>query len=112
MNATPGADVSARVATLIDRRHGGDRLTAARQLGVEPALVAGLLSGDWRQFSLDALAAVVRSYGVSVCWLLSTSVSAAPTTAAGAPVRRPCPPGASGIAERRMRPAQARQGGR
>jgi hypothetical protein len=109
--------VSARVATLIERRHGGDRRAAARRLGVEPALVAGLLSGDWCQFSLDAMAALVRSYGVSVRWLLAAPVgaaptTAAPTTAARAPVRRPCPPAASGIAERRIRAAHVRQGGR
>lgn len=122
MNATSGAEVSARVATLIERRHGGDRRAAARRLCVEPALVAGLLSGDWCHFSLDAIAALVRSYGVSVRWLLAAPVGAAPTTtapktaaprtAARTPVRRSFPPAASGIAERRIRAVQVRQGGR
>lgn len=67
------SDVSARVEALIGRRHGGDRRAAARHLGIEPERLAGLLSGDWRRFSLDALAALVRGYGVRVEWLLAST---------------------------------------
>jgi hypothetical protein len=58
------------VQTLIARHHGGDPGAAARRIGIEPALLTELLSGDWGRFSLDALAAVVGRHPVSIEWLL------------------------------------------
>jgi hypothetical protein len=68
----PAANVSARVEELIDQHDGGDRLTAARRLGLDPDHLTGLLSGDWRRFSLDALAALLRGYSVSLDSLLAS----------------------------------------
>jgi hypothetical protein len=65
-------DVSARIDGLIERYHGGDHRLAARRLGIDPTLLAGLLSGDWRHFSLDAIAAVIRTHGVTIDWLLGS----------------------------------------
>lgn len=65
--------MSARVDGLIVRYHGGDRGLAARRLGIKPELLTGLLSGDWRQFSLDALVAVIRAHGVTIDWLLGSA---------------------------------------
>jgi hypothetical protein len=66
------SNVSARVGELIERNDGGDHETAARRLGIAPDRLAGLLSGDWRRFSLDALAAMVRGYSVSLDSLLAS----------------------------------------
>ena len=63
--------ISARVRQLIELHHHGDANAAARRLGVAPAQLGDLLSGDWRRFSLDALAALVPTYGISVAWLLT-----------------------------------------
>lgn len=68
-----GAEVSARVGTLVARYHTGDRALAARRLGIEPELLSGLLSGDWRRFSLEALVAVIRAHGVTIDWLLGST---------------------------------------
>ena len=76
MSAKLALDVSARVKSLIDVRNGGDRRAAAYALGLDAECVAGLLSGDWHRFSLDALAALVTRYGVSIAWLLSPSSTA------------------------------------
>jgi hypothetical protein len=38
------------------------------------------MSGDWRQFSLDALVAVIRTYDVSIDWLLGSTVAGRQTT--------------------------------
>ena len=65
--------MSGRVDGLIARYHGGDRELAARRLGIKPELLTGLLSGDWRQFSLDGLVAVIRTHGVSIDWLLGST---------------------------------------
>ena len=73
MRFIPAANVSARVEELIERHDGGNRDTAARRLGIAPERLAGMLSGDWRRFSLDALAALVRGYSVSTDALLATS---------------------------------------
>jgi hypothetical protein len=62
--------VSARVETLIARHHAGDPTAAAARIGIEPERLTGLLSGDWRLFSLDALAAVAWQHPVSIAWLL------------------------------------------
>jgi hypothetical protein len=61
------------VEELIERHDGGNRDTAARRLGIAPERIAGMLSGDWHRFSLDALAALVRGYSVSTDSLLATS---------------------------------------
>lgn len=93
MAAHLAAHLSARVAALIALHHGGDRRAAARRLGIAPDCLAGILSGDWRRFSLDALAALVRGYGIGVDWLL---VSTADSQDAG-----------TDDARRRRRPARA-----
>jgi hypothetical protein len=80
VNAIPGFNVSAQVEELIDRQDAGNRESAARRLGITPDRLAGLLSGDWQKFSLEALAAVVRGYSVSLESLLAPL-----TVAAGAP---------------------------
>jgi hypothetical protein len=65
LRKSSAAEVSARVEGLI-------------------VLPCGLLSGDWRHFSLDALAAVIRIHGVTIDWLLgSASGSWAETTHRG-----------------------------
>jgi hypothetical protein len=64
-------DISARVTTLIMRHHNGDRTAAASLIGMAPEQLAGLLSGDWMRFSLGDLALVVRTYDVSITWLLT-----------------------------------------
>lgn len=79
MTMTLGSAVSARVKSLIDRHHRGNRLAAAQTLGVNPEQLAGLLSGDWMRFSLDALAALVCHYDVSVDWLLALPIGDAGT---------------------------------
>jgi hypothetical protein len=65
--------VSARIDGLIARHHGGDNALAARRFGIDPKLLAGILSGDWSQFSLDALVAIIRTHGVTIDWLLGTA---------------------------------------
>jgi hypothetical protein len=73
LRKSSAAEVSARVDRLIERHYGGDRALAARRLGISPELMGGLLSGDWRQFSLDALVAVIRTHGVTIDWLLGSA---------------------------------------
>ena len=80
------SDVSARIEALVARYDGGDRLAAARRLGIEPERLAGLLSGDWSRFSLDALAALMLGYGVRVESLLAPP--RAPATAAARTLAR------------------------
>jgi hypothetical protein len=70
---TLASNLSARVHALITHHHAGDRRAAAEQLGIEPDTLAGLLTGDWRQFSLAALAVIVRVYNVSPAWLLAAA---------------------------------------
>ena len=77
MNTIPASNVSARVEELIARHDGGDRDTAAQRLGINPDRLAGLLSGDWRRFSLEALAAAVRGYSVSIEALLAPAAAGA-----------------------------------
>jgi hypothetical protein len=79
--------VSARVDTLIVRYHNGDSALAARRLGIKPELLLGLLSGDWRQFSLDALVAVIRTHGVTIDWLLGSTTASRDGDVPGAPLR-------------------------
>lgn len=81
-------NVSARVDLLIERHHGGDRFAAAHALGIAPEGLAGMLSGDWREFTLDVLAALVLGHGVTVPWLLGLDPGAATA-------RDPSPSGAS-----------------
>lgn len=71
MTAIQASDVSARIEALVARYDGGDRHAAARRLGIEPERLAGLMSGDWSRFSLDALAALMVGYGVRVETLLA-----------------------------------------
>jgi hypothetical protein len=78
VRAPQASRVSARVALLIARHHGGDRRAAARTLGIAPEGLAGLLSGDWCRFSLDDLAALIRGHDVSVGWLLGSEQAARP----------------------------------
>lgn len=85
MRQSSGTEVSARVKTLIERYDGDDRGLAARHLGVKRELLDGLLTGDWRQFSLDALVAVIYTYGVTIDWLLGSSVSTWEAAAPGPP---------------------------
>jgi hypothetical protein len=73
LRTSSGPEVSARVRGLIERRDGGNRAIAAIRLGIKPDLLDGLLSGDWRQFSLDALVAVIRAHGVTIDWLLGST---------------------------------------
>jgi hypothetical protein len=73
LRKSSAAEVSERVERLIDRHHGGDTGLAARRLGISSELLAGLLSSDWRQFSLDALVAVIRTHGVTIDWLLGST---------------------------------------
>jgi hypothetical protein len=70
MEGPRATEVSARIALLIARHHRGDRNAAAVSLGISAGSLTDLLSGDWRRFSLDALAALVRRHRVSVGWLL------------------------------------------
>jgi len=72
-------NVSGRVGMLIERHHGGDHGAAARALGIAPEGLAGMLSGDWREFTLDALAALVLGHGVTVPWLLGLDACAVTT---------------------------------
>jgi hypothetical protein len=71
MRRTCAARLSARIESLIDRQDGGDRIAAARRVGLGRERLEGLLSGDWRRFSLDGLTALVQGYGISVDWLLA-----------------------------------------
>jgi hypothetical protein len=66
-----GTRIGARIDALVQQYDGGDRSAAARRLGIEPEHLAGLLSGDWRRFTLDALAALVHGYSISLNWLLA-----------------------------------------
>jgi hypothetical protein len=66
MNVISAGSVSTRIARLIESHDGGDRETAGRRMGMAPERLDGLLSGDWRRFSLEALAQVVQGYGVSI----------------------------------------------
>jgi hypothetical protein len=70
---TPASNLSARVFALIAHHHAGDSHVAAHELGIEPDTLAGLLTGDWRQFSLAALAVIVRAYDVTPAWLLAAT---------------------------------------
>jgi hypothetical protein len=53
------------------------RAIGARPPGIAPDRLAGLLSGDWRRFSLEALAAAVRGYSISLEALLAPAAAGA-----------------------------------
>jgi hypothetical protein len=80
LTAILASDVSARIEALVARYDGGDRHAAARRLGVQPDRLAGLMSGDWSRFSLDALAALTLGYGVRVESLFAPPLSSRPAT--------------------------------
>lgn len=92
MDATLASNVSARVKALIAHHDGGDARAAARALGLDPDRLAGLLSGDWDRFSLDALAALVRGYGVSPGWLLTSGIAPEPTSSSHRRASTSAPP--------------------
>lgn len=75
MPAILASNVSARIEALILRHDGGDREAAARRLGLDAERLTGLLSGDWRRFSLDGFAAAVRGYGVTLDSLITSAGS-------------------------------------
>jgi len=90
MGGTCAARLSARIEALIDLQDGGDRIAAARRLGLRRERLEGLLSGDWRRFSLDGLTALVQGYGVSLDWLLAPiGGRRAPITAGHSGTRSP-----------------------
>ena len=66
MHVISAGSLSACIESLIEHHDGGDRENAGRRLGIPPDRLDGLLSGDWRRFSLEALAQVVQGYGVSI----------------------------------------------
>ena len=66
MHIISARNVSAWMERLIESYDGGDRETAGRRLGIAPDQLDGLLSGDWRRFSLEPLARLVQGYGVSI----------------------------------------------
>jgi transcriptional regulator with XRE-family HTH domain len=66
MHVISAGNLSARIERLIESYDGGDRETAGRRLGIAPDRLDGLLSGDWRRFSLEALARLVQGYGVPI----------------------------------------------
>jgi hypothetical protein len=78
MHVISAGTVSTRIARLIDSHDGGDRETAGRRLGIAPERLDGLLSGDWRRFSLEALAKVVQGYSVSIDELIGFPPREAP----------------------------------
>lgn len=66
MHVISAGSLSASIESLIEHHDGGDRQNAGRRLGIAPDRLDGLLSGDWRRFSLESLAQVVQGYGVSI----------------------------------------------
>ena len=56
--------VSERIERLIAQYDGGDHQSAGRRLGIGAERLQALLSGDWRRFSLEDLALLVRGYSV------------------------------------------------
>lgn len=81
MAAILASNVSARIEELIARHDGGNRRAAARRLGIDRECLAGILSGDWGRFTLDAFAALVRGYGVSLESLIAEEGRATQTVA-------------------------------
>ena len=73
MPVISAGSLSAHIESLIESHDGGDRDTAGRRLGIAPVRLDGLLSGDWRRFSLEALAQLVQGYGLSIDELFAFS---------------------------------------
>ena len=73
MHAISAGSLSARIKWLIETHDGGDTEPAGRRLGIGPDRLDGLLSGDWRRFSLEALARVVQGYRISIDELFAFS---------------------------------------
>lgn len=65
------ACIAARVRMLVERHDGGDIRAAAARLGVPTVVLEDMLTGEWSRMRADVLAAVVRTYGVAVDWLIS-----------------------------------------
>jgi hypothetical protein len=63
--------LAARVQGLIHARFGGDVSAAARELGVAEKDVRDIVERATDHPSLDALAAIVRRFGIDACWLLT-----------------------------------------
>ncbi len=83
------SDVSARVETLIAIYENGNKRATARRLRIDLTQLTRMLSGDWRQFSLDTLGALVLTYGVSIDWLLALQPEARPAPRRSAVTWRP-----------------------
>jgi hypothetical protein len=66
MHVISAGSLSARIKWLIETYDAGDREAAGRRLGIARDRLDGLLSGDWRRFSLEALARLVQGYRVSI----------------------------------------------
>lgn len=78
MHVISAGNVSTRIARLIESHDGGDRETAGHRLGIAPERLDGLLSGDWRRFSLEALAQVIQGYGIPIDELFAFAPAQAP----------------------------------
>ena len=63
--------LAARVQGLIHGRFGGDVAAAARELRVEEKELRDIVERATDHPSLDALAAIVRQFGIDACWLLT-----------------------------------------
>ena len=74
MTSWSPAGIAARVRWLVDTKDKGRLDVAARRLGVRPADLEHLdrwLSGDGGPKGTRLLAAVIQSYHVDACWLLT-----------------------------------------
>jgi hypothetical protein len=63
--------LAARVQGLIHGRFRGDIAAAAGELGVEEKELRDIVEHATDHPSLDALAAIIRRFGVDACWLLT-----------------------------------------
>ena len=63
--------LAARVQGLIQGRFGGDVRAAARALEVDEMKLRDIVEHATDHPSLDALAAIVRRFGIDACWLLT-----------------------------------------
>lgn len=63
--------LAARVQGLIQGRFGGDLSAAAQALGVDEKHLRDIVEHATDRPSLDALAAIIRRFGIDACWLLT-----------------------------------------